>query len=379
MDAQSPTTRRTPVTGVFVGLATLDLIQHVHQLPRPNAKATASWQELGGGPALNAAVTFAALGGQATLVTRLGTGVVASLIRADLELHAVHVLDLAQDSYSPAVSAIAVESSSGQRQIISTDAAAVPRPLGRLPTHVAELVAKADVALLDGHHPDLAAAALATLAQARPDVDGSRSSTPSSKSATHVSPKVPGESTNVGHRWGRGRPCGRRHGPRAVPVVLDAGRWKPPMAGLIPGCTDVVCSADFRLDGNLAGDDLLRELIARGAALAAVCDGPLPIRWRTGNPSSDGQVLVPVLERAVDTLGAGDILHGAYAWARAVQPDPVGQPTNADADAHQVQMPAATAHRCLRFAATVASLSCLHRGTRGWLAELDAAELPAVC
>lgn len=64
-----------------------------------------------------------------------------------------------------------------------------------------------------------------------------------------------------------------------------------------------------------------------------------------------------------DTLGAGDVLHGAYAWARARSRRNDTAPSRVDD---------AVFHRCLGVATTVASSSCAHRGTRSWLADLEA-------
>lgn len=110
MTTTAPSTTPPPprrMAGLFVGLATLDLVQRVDALPGPDDKATATWQELAaGGPALNAAVVFAALGGDATLVTRVGTGPLGRLVADDLRRQNVRLIDLADAGYTPAVSAI---------------------------------------------------------------------------------------------------------------------------------------------------------------------------------------------------------------------------------------------------------------------------------
>src|SRR5690348_14407025 len=80
--------------GIFVGLATLDVIHRIDEPPAVNQKITATAQFVAaGGPAANAAVTFAALGGGAVLVTALGTEPVADLVRSDLIEHGVDHLD----------------------------------------------------------------------------------------------------------------------------------------------------------------------------------------------------------------------------------------------------------------------------------------------
>ncbi len=80
--------------GVFVGLATLDVIHRVSSPPASNQKITSNAQFVAaGGPAANAAVTFAALGGTAVLVTALGDDPVAALIKAELAECDVRVID----------------------------------------------------------------------------------------------------------------------------------------------------------------------------------------------------------------------------------------------------------------------------------------------
>src|SRR4051812_10229747 len=153
----APVSEKTPV-GVFVGLATLDVIHRIAKPPAVDEKITSTAQFVAaGGPAANAAVTFAALGGAATLVTALGDDPVADLIRADLATYGVTVVDAAAGS-TPAVpvSAVSVVESTGDRSVVSLDAVnsdAVP------PTGLDDLVAGADVVLVDGHHPVIARAA----------------------------------------------------------------------------------------------------------------------------------------------------------------------------------------------------------------------------
>ena len=59
-----------------------------------------------------------------------------------------------------------------------------------------------------------------------------------------------------------------------VPVVLDAGSWKPVLPELLPHVTAAVCSADFALPG-VAGDPdaTARALLAAGPGFVAVTGG----------------------------------------------------------------------------------------------------------
>ena len=294
--------------GIFVGLATLDIIQRVRELPGRNAKATAIRQDIaGGGPALNAAVVFSMLGGHATLVTRLGQGSISSVIREDLESNGVAIVDFAGAQYRPSVSTITVVDSTGDRQIVSTDA----REDNAGPTLASEseiratldTLQRADVVHLDGHHPDLALAAA---------------------------------------HWG---------GRHAIPRMLDAGRWKPIMDKLVPLSSEVVCSADFAIpSGN---GEPIHWIMAQGADFAAVTNGPKPVQWKTKYAQGSAEM---EKVHAVDTLAAGDFFHGAYSFARSFNPGR-GGPLD----------PCSS----LRFAGHVAALKCTHPGTREWLATIS--------
>ena len=70
---------------LFVGLATVDLIYTVDEVPRRNQKISVSGQQVSaGGPATNAATTFAFFGGRAELVTAVGSHPLAAVIRGGL-------------------------------------------------------------------------------------------------------------------------------------------------------------------------------------------------------------------------------------------------------------------------------------------------------
>ena len=286
---------------LFTGLCTFDLIQAVTRPPGPNEKVTAARQlTAAGGPATNAAVTFAFLGGQATLLTGAGHHPLAAGMRADLQRAGVRLVDAGEaDDSPPAVSSILVTQGTGDRCVVSSNAS------GRIldpPPGLPALVDEAQAVLIDGHHPALAAAA----AQAARD---------------------------------RRKPC-----------ILDGGSWKPVTASLLPYVDIAVCSADFRPPATSAGDTL-DYLLGSGVRWAAVTDGPRPVRWASRARGGQPDIPVPVTEVA-DTLGAGDVFHGAFTHAIAASPV-LGENELATA---------------LQFAATVAAHSCQTFGTRAWMA-----------
>ncbi|MBL7258416.1 PfkB family carbohydrate kinase [Paractinoplanes lichenicola] len=182
-----------------VGLATVDLVYRVDRVPGVDEKAQARSAEVAaGGPALNAAITAAALGAPVTLVTAIGTHPLGALIRQDLETHDVRLVDAAQDSEGlPPVSTVIVVNGTGERTIVSRNAG--DRSF-RVP---GEGLPDAELTLVDGHHPVLAVAAARA----------------------------------------------------ARTLVVDAGTWRPVFADILPHADVVACSAAFRsLDGLTAPD-----------------------------------------------------------------------------------------------------------------------------
>jgi sugar/nucleoside kinase (ribokinase family) len=257
----APVSEKAPV-GVFVGLATLDVIHHIAKAPAVNQKITSTAQFVAaGGPAANAAVTFAALGGDAILVTALGDDPVADLIRADLAAYGVSVLDAAAGTTRAVpVSAVSVVESTGDRSVVSLDAVNSDAPP---PGDLGDLVADADVVLVDGHHPLIASAAV------------------------------------------------RQTAARGIRLVVDAGRWKPVMDDIIPYATDMVCSNDFRMPGVSGPGSTAAALVRSGVRTVVSTHGGDPVEWWSDGES--GSVPVePVV--VVDTLGAGDAFHGAYSY-----------------------------------------------------------------
>jgi sugar/nucleoside kinase (ribokinase family) len=257
----APVSEKSPL-GVFVGLATLDVIHRIAKAPAVNQKITSTAQFVAaGGPAANAAVTFAGLGGDAILVTALGDDPVAELIRADLAAYGVSVVDAAAGTTRTVpVSAVSVVESTGDRSVVSLDAAnsdaSPPEDLG-------DLVAHADVVLVDGHHPLMARAAV------------------------------------------------RHAAVRATTLVVDAGRWKPVMSDIVPYATDMVCSNDFRMPDADDAESTAAALVRSGVRTVVSTHGGDPIEWWSDGES--GSVPVePVV--VVDTLGAGDAFHGAYSY-----------------------------------------------------------------
>lgn len=291
---------RAAPRGLFVGLATLDVIHRVAALPGPNQKITALTTDVAaGGPAAVAAITFAALGGSALLVTALGPGAAADAVRADLAGAGVEAVDVAPPGFVLPPASVLVVEGTGERSVVGGGAGRIPVT----PPADADVVAwaeGAEVLLIDGHHPEVAVTfARAVAASGRP-------------------------------------------------VVADLGSAKPVYDRVLPWITDAICSADYRTaDGSAPA-----EMLGRGPLLVAVSHGPDPLEWWT--LVDRGSIEVPPVA-AVDTLGAGDVLHGAYAFALAA-----GQ-----------ERPDA-----LRTAVRVAGIRVAHIGPREWRKVLRTESVP---
>ncbi|HEV3361088.1 MAG TPA: PfkB family carbohydrate kinase [Pseudonocardiaceae bacterium] len=298
----------TGPTVVLVGLCTVDLVQRVRELPEAGQKIQSDSVELvAGGPATNAAVTVAALGGTARLLTALGAHPLADVVRDDLRECQVRVFDaFASFPGPPPVSSVAVRAGDGERVVVAHNAAGMPDLLTQ--PSWPSLLAGAGALLVDGHHPALAVSAA---------------------------------------RAARGRD---------IPVMLDAGSDKPVLSQLLPLVDVCACSADFRLgrSGQRATERAIHEL---GVPVVIRTNGAGPVRWsvRTAQGRTVGGSVSPPQVPARDTLAAGDVWHGALARRIAE----LGQvPTEDD-------LP-----ELIDAANRIAALRVATPGARAWLAEL---------
>lgn len=329
------------------GLATLDVTQVVDALPGPDEKIVARDQSVtAGGPALNAVISAAHLGCAATLVTRVGSGGAASAVHAELAREGVDVVDLADAGWALAVSTVLVTRATGARAVVSTNAAALDSALDaalgahapHAPALPSGLLDGVSAVLVDGHHLDLAVA-VARSAQAA-----------------------------------------------GVPVLLDGGSWKPGTAALLEHVDVAVLSADFRVPpelrapGDAPGEDAdeLAVVHALGPRVVARSHGAGPVRvaaWPPHEPGTappgrpwqapawEGTVTPDAVDDVRDTLGAGDVLHGALLAGLGYAP--VLAPGGGGAD----DAGAARRSRTLAWveaAARVATASVQHVGARGW-------------
>lgn len=290
--------------GLFVGLAAVDISYTVDAIPRRNQKISVAGQQLSaGGPSANAAATFAFLGGKASLVTAVGLHPLASIIRTDAERFAIRLHDLGRGrSEAPPVSSIMVLRRTGERTVVSANAAAFssikadfnPRWLSGV-----------SIVQVDGHYIKLC-------------IEAARAARE-----------------------------------RGIPVVLDSGSWKKGMSELLEFVDIAVCSEDYWSPGCRDIRDVFEFLGARRIRRIAVTRGGKPIQFV--DHDERGAVAVSRV-RAVDTLGAGDIFHGAFCY--------------------YVSQSGYGFREALAAAAKVAAFSCRYPGTRSWMEKFPRRERP---
>lgn len=284
-------------TGVFVGLITLDCIYQTQHALQPNEKQVAENVLLAaGGPATNAAIAFSALGGHARLVGVLGQHPLAAVVRDDLAAQGVELVDLMPTAtVPPPFSSIVVNAATGDRAVISRNAADRPMPQA-LPDQ--DILTDADCLLIDGHQMVVSE----LLAQSARQ--------------------------------------------RQIPTVVDGGSWKAGFERVLPLATTVIASANFSPPNGGTEQAAIAYLRSLNIPCVAVTRGDRPILYTT--EAHAGELAVPSIQ-PVDTLGAGDIFHGAFCAVDHCETDFLAG---------------------LKGAAQVAALACQSFGTRQWIAQL---------
>jgi len=291
---------------VCVGHAALDLIYRVDALPpRPTKVPAQSLTISGGGMAANAACAIVRLGGRARQVGSIGDDLFGGLVVDELRRYGVDVAHLGRAAgASTSVSSIVVEAS-GERLIVNHRGSA----LDAAPPDVAPALAGAHALLCDPRWPAASRAAFAAARAA------------------------------------------------GIPSVLDADVADPAILGaLVPLAGHVVFSEPgfARWAGHAADAAAtparLAALVDDGCALAAVTLGERGVVYAT----SRGVAKMPAFAvDAVETLGAGDVFHGAYALALAER---------------------ASLDDALRFASAAAAQKCRRAGGRAALPDRAAVE-----
>lgn len=232
--------------GLFIGLCTTDYLYYIDNYPQENTKIkTNHFDTYIGGPATNAAITYALLGGDATVATCLGKSPQAKAMKQELESFGVKVLDFSQDDILPNTSSIVI-SKSGNRTIFSGQSC--------FKQIVEQDVTNYDFYLFDCNQQEI---------------------------SLDILRKIAVEKT----------------------VLLDAGSWKENIKLFLERADIVIASEVFI---NPQNHNLL-EMEECKAKHKVITRGEKPLLFDVK------EIPVPNVE-VVDTLGAGDIFHGAFCY-----------------------------------------------------------------
>jgi sulfofructose kinase len=244
-----------PLDVLCIGHASYDLVFSVAQQPAADEKTVAdSLLGCGGGPAANAAVCIARLGYHAGFCGYLGDDVYGSSHLQELHHQGVDTSLLVRD-HSPTPLSVVLVKPDGKRSLINYKGATTALPV----TAIDFGGVTAKVLLLDGHEP-------------------------------HISLKLLAQQP-------------------LIPTVLDAGSLHQGTQALMNKVDYLLCSEKFAR--QYAGE--LNTALTDLAALAPtviITLGEQGLIWRRG--SETGQLTAPTIQ-AIDSTGAGDAFHGAFA------------------------------------------------------------------
>jgi sugar/nucleoside kinase (ribokinase family) len=258
---------RPPVVAV-IGMATADYLYVLDDYPQADSVTPALEHRLVvGGLAGRAAIAAKRLGGATRLLAACGTGVHAEVLKAGLDAEGVDCTWVAYDQPSQH-SAVILARGDATRTIIW-----LPQPMAdaRMVERLPEFLQGVDVALLDSTDEALATAALDE--------------------------------------------CEKR----GVTTVIDTGSGRPWTGSLLGRVDHVIAPEKYALKatGHPAERAAVELWGGSCRAVFGVTQGPRGGVFTTGKEPECLQRWDAASVTAVDSCGAGDTFHGAYAWAVA--------------------------------------------------------------
>lgn len=285
-----------PARVICVGHSAFDRVYRVSAWPSGSAKVRASgFRESGGGMAANAAAAIAQLGGAAHFWGPTGDDALADAMAAELSDFGVDVSGLHRVPGTHSSHSAILVDQNGERLIIGVRGAVLTADAQWLPLNA-----------LHGANAMLA------------DV-----------------------------RW----PVGARRAleaarARGVTTVLDADVAERAVLTELIAMADYVIFSEPGLEAFAGARDVqaLGKALGGYTRMVAVTRGAQGVEWvEAGRPMPVEHLPPPRISRAVDTTGAGDVFHGAFALGIAE---------------------GMTARHALRFANTAAALKCKREGAR---------------
>ena len=249
----------THIDVLCVGHASYDLVFSVAHHPAEDEKIVAEgFVSCGGGPAANAAVTVAKLGFKAAFSGYLGKDLYGEKHYQELLGFGVNT-DLISRGNSPTPLSMVLVKPNGNRALINYKGET--RPLSSAAIDFSSITPK--VVLFDGHEPQLSDALL------------------------------------------------KRMRNEGIPTVLDAGSVHEGTLALMEQVDYLVCSEKFAR--QLTGDiEIALARLAKVSPTVVITLGEKGLIWQRG---TERGALSAFPVNAIDTTGAGDAFHGAFAAA----------------------------------------------------------------
>jgi len=281
---------------LFCGLTTIDIQYFVDVFPKSNLKIKTDAPDiLVGGPATNAAVAFSFLNQGAYLVSKVGESAFSSFVLDDFSKNNLHFTDLAPGDTKPVIASV-VTSSNGDRNIFThhPDSGNWSIDTNEILDHV-----QPDIVLMDGFYPEAAISLV------------------------------------------------REAALRNTPIVLDCGSWKPQYTELLKYTDIAICSEDFMPPYCNNSNEVFSFLKELGVMNMAITRGSRSILFE--KETDKGEIDVKGVE-AIDTLGAGDFIHGAFCYYFLKFKD---------------------FEKSLYKASQLATYTCKFKGSRDWLYSKD--------
>lgn len=269
--AGEPEPTRVPIVAV-IGMATVDYLYVVDDYPAADTVTPAlDHQTAMGGLGGRGAIAARRLGGEVRLLATCGTGEHAEVLKTGLAAEGVDCTWVAYDQPSQHSAVILARKGATRTIVWLPQPMADARAVERLP----EVLEGADVALLDVTDETLADAALDE--------------------------------------------CDKR----GVTTVLDSGSGRPWTGRLLGRADHVIAPETYvrKVMGHSPGHPVERAVTelwgGSGRVVFGVTQGPKGGVFATGSGPEDLERWEAVPVTGVDSCGAGDTFHGAYAWALA--------------------------------------------------------------
>ena len=247
---------------VFIGRSTIDHTYLLDSFPQENTKVFArEYLRQFGGPALNAAITFNSLGGRARLISYFGSNSSMKKVKDELKSkYGLEIVDLIKGSrYQLPEISIFVCSNSATRTAVNPPRQDIEEDINYENLNLAG----ASVILLDGFV---------------------------------FSDQIKRELLEA-----------RKKG--AI-IVLDGGSWKNETMNILDTVDIAICSSKFLMPGHDM-DQTISCMFNKGVDFIAITNNEKDINVYESNNST--KIPVPQVN-AIDTLGAGDVLHGAFCY-----------------------------------------------------------------